>query len=202
MQIALTTAAGRRLTALALAMSFSVTPALMSAPADELLLAVAAGGSTSAREAQADQFLRAFTAVIVGVKERQIGSRVSTAVKLRPDLADKIVVAALTARRVDRNPLNHRLSCDIISGIIRAAVLAAPPAAVAIVRAAIVAEPYARECIITAAVSAAPELESSIRQGVSEGIPLPSVASPGNINPTDSLPQEPVNSPEQPPAIL
>jgi hypothetical protein len=182
-----------------LMLTVSVSP-LIATPSDDLTFAVRAGGSTSVTEARPEQFLWAFSSVIVRHKERQLTSYISAAVQLRPDLADRIVVAALKVRWLQRTPLGRQLSCDTIGRIIRAAVAAAPSAAVAIVRAAVKTEPYARACIVEAALSVAPDQELAIRQAPGGGDTLVIVQTNGPINPADFLPAGPVNSPEKPPA--
>src|SRR5204863_7459955 len=84
---------------------------------------------------------------------------VGAAVRARPDLAPRIVVAALTVSRVSprtdfkdfKQPVGKELSCEQVDCIIRAAIAAHPSAAREIVDAAIAAAPLLRDCIVAAA---------------------------------------------------
>lgn len=187
---------------LALACSFVIASAAAAAPSDGLIRAVQATGAHNVKDASADQFRQAFISVLVGKKERDFPLYVSAAVKLRPDLADKIVVSALNICRLNTHGKNHQIPCDIIARIINAAVTANPKAAEAVVRAAISSEPYARSCIVTAAIAAAPDQELAIRRAGNEieSIAFLQAHGAGNINPVDLSADEPVTSQEQPPA--
>jgi hypothetical protein len=193
----------RKLTlgSLALACSLVMASKALAAPSDELTHAIQATGAHNIKEAPVDQFRRAFISVLVGKKERDFPLYVSAAVKLRPGLADKIVVSALNICRLNTHGKNHQIPCDIIGRIINAAVTANPDAAEAIVRAAISSEPYARSCIVAAAIAAAPDQELTIRRAASENesIAFLQAHGAGNINPVDLAAEEPVTSQEQPP---
>src|SRR5262245_9144971 len=65
---------------------------------DALARALAAQG-TSIQTASAEQFLAAFNSVIVSADPRLVCAIVGRAVRARPDLADRIVVAAITSAR-------------------------------------------------------------------------------------------------------
>ena len=188
-----------------------ITGALAS-PSDDLIQAVSRGGSASVEEASASQFLHAFAAVLVRAKPKEVVWYINAAVKLRPDLADRIVVVALNARRSDMESADKRRMCKQISDIIQAAVAANPDAAAAIVKAAVKAVPFARDCIVEAAIAAAHDEKIAILQAAGEAESTaffgPSRVDAGNIsnttlgtiNPANLLGNRNVNSPEQPPS--
>jgi hypothetical protein len=72
---------------------------------------------------------------------------------MRPDLAPQITVAALNTRVRDRH------TCDDISAIIKAAIVAAPDSRYAIAKALLAAQPGSRECILDAAGISAKDLK-------------------------------------------
>jgi hypothetical protein len=128
-----------------------VASSIQAAPADDIQGAVARAGAPSVSAASADVFLHAFSSVVVRARGNAAAD-VAAAIAMRPDLAPQITVAALKACRTGRNKVSGQEgSCDWVDPIIRTAIAAAPPQAVAIVLAAIAAEPYARECILAAA---------------------------------------------------
>src|SRR6266705_1449430 len=65
----------------------------------ELARAVSASGAVSIGAATPEQFLAAFSSLLVRYPQAEICDFVATAVKLRPELADRIVVAAVIGRR-------------------------------------------------------------------------------------------------------
>jgi hypothetical protein len=79
---------------LAAVLFVSLTGSPVASPSEEITRAVSAGGATNAKQAGADAFLNAFSSVLVRVDQKQAPSYVSAAVKLRPDLADRITAAA------------------------------------------------------------------------------------------------------------
>ena len=193
-----------------------ITGALAS-PSGDLIQAVSRGGSASVEEASASQFLRAFAAVLVRAKPKEVVWYVNAAVKLRRDLADRIVVVALNVRISDARVFDKQNKEKVgaeISDIIKAAVTADPDAAAAIVKAAVNTEPFARDWIVAAAIAAAPEQRVAILKAAAEAESLifvrrsgfdagnmPSTTS-GTINPASLLNNQNVNSPEQPPSGL
>jgi hypothetical protein len=170
---------------------------ISSPPADQMAPPITVRASSSAPGAAAE-FLTTFISTAVRLDGVKFIARLATAVKLRPDLAGKIVVCALNISRLNAHPLG-RLSVDTIDQIIKAAVGAAPEAAADIVKAAIQSEPYARASIIAAALAVAPDQESSIRNVVNEMTPMSILPSFATLNPEDNAPSGNVNSPEQPP---
>ena len=182
-----------------MALSFLCATCTIAAPTDDLTQAVAVAGVASVRQASPDDFLRAFTAILVRAKSRDVPAYVGAAVKLRPDLAGKIVFAALNTRRskVDSN----KLSWAEIERVIKTAVAANPGAAAEIVMFAIRAQPSARDSIVaTAIAAAAPEQRIAILRaaGAAESAPLSHPTTIGTINPINPIEDPPVNSPEQP----
>jgi hypothetical protein len=111
---------------------------------DDLARAVSTAGAGSIGTATPDQFLGAFNSLVVRSTPREVCALVARAVRARPDLADRIVVAALTASRPARV---REIPCDWVQCIVQAAINADPSAAQEIMDAAIAAAPMLRECI-------------------------------------------------------
>jgi hypothetical protein len=168
------------------------------ASADQIALPITVRASSNAA-GPANEFLTAFISAAVRLDGEKFISCLATGVKLRPDLAGKIVVCALNISRLNVHPLMGRLPLSTIDQIIKAAVAAAPEAAADIVKAAIQSESYARNYIIAAAVAVAHDQESSIRATVNETTPISILALAASLNPTENGLPANVNSPEQPP---
>ena len=154
----------------------------------------------SASDSSAAQFLSGFISTAMRLEGQNLASSVATAVKLRPDLAGKIVVCAFNIARIRGQSVTGRLSLDTINQIIKAAVAAAPSAAPAIVTAAIESEPYARDSIILAAITAAPDQESAILLAVASTSSMSILPVLVVFNPAEAGAFGNVNSPEQPPS--
>src|SRR5438874_3954035 len=92
----------RSIVTISCVLSVLLAPEITAAPSDEIVRAVKVAGAINVKDARSDQFLRAFNSVLVRAKERYIPSYVTAAVKMRPDLADKIVVTALTIHRLGK----------------------------------------------------------------------------------------------------
>jgi FecR-like protein len=150
----------------------------------ELARAVSAAGASSIQTATPDQFLSAFNSLLVRSSQRDICALVAAAARARPDLADRIAAAALTAGRPVRG-YSRELPCDWVQCILQAAIAADPSAADRIINAALQAAPMLRDCI--SAVQPCPPRNAFIE---------PSIISP--INPTNFRPV----SPEQPPTTI
>src|SRR6266496_73101 len=148
----------------------------------DLSRAIRVAGASSPGTATPDQFMRALNSLFVRSNARQLCDYAGAAVRARPDLADKIVVAALTVNR-------KRISCEDVDCIIRAAIEAHPAATREIVSAAVAAAPMLRDCIVAAANLAQPCQEAN-------AFVEPNILN--SINPANTIPQE-VVSPEQPP---
>jgi len=166
-----------------------------AAPADEISRAVIAAGAASVAQANATQFIRGFTAVVVRASQKNIALYVTAAIKMRPDLASQITIAAINAHR----GTGTNVTCDWVDPIIRAAIAAAPDAKKALVRAAIQSEPWARECILAAANMSGETETAFLRpSGVDAG--NVNGAAIGTINPANigANGQGNVNTPEHP----
>jgi hypothetical protein len=157
----------------------------------DLARAVRAAGAASIETATPEQFLGAFSSLLVRYNQAEVCTLVAGAVRARPDLADRIVVAALTASRPVRGysrdfkqPVGKEISCDVVECIIRAAIAANPAAADQIINAALQAAPMLRDCI--SAIQPCPPTNAFAE---------PYIISP--LNPANFVP--PPVSPEQPP---
>jgi FecR protein len=121
---------------------------------DELARAVAASGATI-QTASAEQFLAAFNSVIVSADPRTVCTIVGRAVRARPDLADRIAVAAITSARPVRGyskdfkqPVGKEIPCEWVQCVLQAAIAAAPNEERLIIDAALAAAPMMRDCIL------------------------------------------------------
>lgn len=119
---------------------------------DELARAVAASGATI-QTASAEQFLAAFSSVIVSADPRTVCAIVGRAVRARPDLADRIVVAAITSARPVRGyskdfKQTKEIPCEWVQCILQAAIAADPGSEHLIIDAALGAAPMLRDCIL------------------------------------------------------
>jgi len=156
---------------------------------DDLVRALAASGATIGT-ATPEQFLAAFDSVIMRSDPHTVCVLVGRAVRARPDLADRIVVAAITSARPVRGyskdfkqPIGKEIPCEWVQCILQAAIAADPAAEREITNAALAAAPMLRDCIL--AITPCP-MENAFVQ--------PNVIAP--INPSNLKP--PVVSPEQP----
>ena len=142
-----------RIAIMALVCLFGLVTGVLAAPSDEITRAVSKSGGADVKHATPDQFNKAFAAVLLHVKRDDVPAYVSAAAKLRPDLADRIVVMAIrVARPSGRDADLNKPPCDYwVEPIIRAAIEAAPDEKDAIVRAALASDPWAREYILAAA---------------------------------------------------
>lgn len=177
-------------TFLTIVLCFGFAALAVAAPSDEIARALAANGASDVKHATAEQFDKAFTTVLVRAKHKDMAAYVSEAVKMRPDLADRIVVAAIRVGQPSDGKvvLDKQLDCEWVEPIIRAAITAAPDARDAIVRAALAADPWARECILAAAGTPGAETAFNINSTFI-----------GTINPANIGGQGVITSEEQPP---
>jgi FecR protein len=120
----------------------------------ELARAVAAAGAGSIDTASPGQFLSAFSSLLVRSNPGAVCTLVGAAVRARPDLADRIVVAAVTGMRPVRGYSKEakdfkgkQVSCDWVQCIIQSAIAANPAAADEITSAVLQAAPMLRDCI-------------------------------------------------------
>jgi hypothetical protein len=171
-----------------------------SAPVEQTAPPITVRASISAREMTEAEFLTGFISTAVRFEGPEFIAGLATAVKLRADLAHRIVVCSLDIARLNARLNQGRLSFGTIGKIIKGAVGAAPETAPDIVRAAIKSEPYARDWIIVAAITAAPDEQTVILTAAGETRPMSILPTTGRFNPTEDAPFENVNSPEQPPA--
>ena len=124
-----------------------------TAPEESIAIGITVKASNSVAQTAADEFLTGFITTAVRLEGPKLISCVTTAAKLRPDLAARIAVSALNIARLNSHLFGGRLSCATIGQIVRAAVTGAPQSAASIVKAAIKSEPYARDCIVAAALA-------------------------------------------------
>src|SRR5262249_32384799 len=121
---------------------------------DALARALAAQGATI-ETASPEQFLAAFNSVIASTDPRLVCAIVGRAVRARPDLADRIVVAAITSARPVRGyskdfkqPIGKEIPCEWVQCILQAAIAADPGSERLIIDAALAAAPMLRDCIL------------------------------------------------------
>jgi len=121
---------------------------------DALARAVAASGATI-QTASPEQFLAAFSSVLVSADPRTVCAIVGRAVRARPDLADRIVVAAITSARPVRGyskdfkqPVGKEIPCEWVQCILQSAIAADPASERLIIDAALAAAPMLRDCIL------------------------------------------------------
>jgi hypothetical protein len=157
---------------------------------DALARAVAASGAAIGT-ATPEQFLAAFDSVIVSADPRTVCAIVGRAVRARPDLADRIVSAAITSGRPVRGyskdfrqPVGKEITCEWIQCILQSAIAADPAAEREITNAALAAAPMLRDCI--SAVTPCPGQNAFVEANAITPI------DPANFVP-------PPVSPEQPP---
>ena len=109
----------------------------------ELAQALAAAGISNIEMGSPEQFVQAFRTVLVRYPGMRYRDLVATAVKARPDLADKLVVAAVTGRP----PQGEEMPCDWVQGIVDAAIAGSPRMANKISNALLQAAPMLRNCV-------------------------------------------------------
>ena len=107
------------------------------------------------RDGIAEQFLAAFSSVIVSADPHTVCAIVGRAVRARPDLADRIVVAAITFGRPVRGyskdfkqPIGKEIPCEWVQCILQSAIAADPSSEQLIINAALAAAPMLRDCIL------------------------------------------------------
>ena len=157
---------------------------------DDLARAVAASGATI-ETASTERFLAAFNSIIVRSDPHATCVLVGRAVRARPDLADRIVAAAVTSGRPVRGysrdfrqPVGKEISCEWVQCILQSAIAADPAAEREIMNAALAAAPMLRDCI--SAVTPCPGQHAFTERSAS-----------APIDPTNFV--APPVSPEQPP---
>jgi len=188
----------------------ALSTSLIAAPRDEITQAVIAGGAGDTADASHAVFMRAFTAVAVGIKSRDLPNYAAAAIQLRPDLAARIVVDSI--RIMSRT--DQRVTCAAVARLVSVTIAANPDSALRIAAAAIKARPDLRSCIIAAASETAPEqrsqfakLETYFSLALLSIVINDSDVEPwhgsGTLNPANVLDLRVTNaviSPEQPPS--
>jgi FecR protein len=157
---------------------------------DALARALAAQGATI-ETASAEQFLAAFSSVIVSADPSTVSVIVGRAVRARPDLADRIVVAAITSGRPVRGyskdfKQTKQMPCDWVQSILQAAIAADPGSERLIIDAAMAAAPTLRDCI--SAVTPCPGQNAFVPAYFD---PPPPVERPSPVSPEQ--PPRPIN---------
>jgi hypothetical protein len=129
--------------------------AAAAADTGEVAAAVRAAGASSLATATPEQFMQGLSSLFLRSTPDEICAYVEVAVRARPDLATRIVAAALTASRAGRytdfkdfkQPIGKEIGCDEVICITQAAIAANPSAAKEIVEAAQAAVPLLAYCI-------------------------------------------------------
>ena len=128
--------------------------AIQHGKANDALARALAAQNATIETASPEQFLAAFNSVIVSSDPRTVSAIVSRAVRARPDLADRIVVAAITSARPVRGyskdfkqPVGKEIPCEWVQSILQAAIAADPGSEQLIIDAALAAAPMLRDCI-------------------------------------------------------
>jgi hypothetical protein len=124
--------------------------------AGQLADAVRAAGASSVATATPEQFMGALNSLFARSTPAEVSAYVGAAVRARPDLAPRIVAAALTASRgyayryTDakdfKQPIGKEIGCDEANAIVQSAIAADPSAAREIVDAAAAAAPLLAHC--------------------------------------------------------
>jgi hypothetical protein len=159
--------------------------AIQHGRANDALARALAAQNTTINTASPEQFLAAFSSVIASADPRSVCASVGRAVRARPDLADRIVVAAITSARPVRGyskdfkqPIGKEIPCEWVQCIIQAAIAADPGSERLIMDAATAAAPMLRDCIL--AVTPCPVENAFIPPNV---IPPPPVERPSPVSP-------------------
>jgi hypothetical protein len=194
--------------------SVLLTASVFAIPAEEIAQAVAVNSGSDVSGASPKQFLKAFIAVALRARPRELPDYVTAAIDLRPELAPNIVAVAIKAA-VKNSEAKPGALYGTVDRIIRAAIVAKPDAMLAIIKAGASASPESRHIVISAAISAAPDEKGDIIQAAaaktqpfgfltfaateSSGFPFSAATlNPANI--FDLTDSDGVTSPEQPPS--
>ena len=171
-----------------------------AADTGELAAAVRAAGASSIATATPEQFMGALNSLFARSTSAEICAYVGAAVRARPDLATRIVAAALTASRGTRSshtdfkdfkdfkqPVGKEIGCDEVICITQAAIAANPSAAKEIVEAAQAAVPLLAYCIGLPC----PLANAFVQPRV------PTSINPANFKPPPVSPEQPSTSSEE-----
>ena len=174
--------------------------AATAADTGEIAAAVRAAGASSIATATPEQFMGALNSLFARSTSAEICAYVGAAVRARPDLATRIVAAALTASRGTRyshtdfkdfkdfkQPVGKEIGCDEVICITQAAIAANPSAAKEIVEAAQAAVPLLAYCIGLPC----PLANAFIQPRV------PTSINPSNFKPPPVSPEQPSTSSEE-----
>jgi hypothetical protein len=165
--------------------------AIQHGRANDALVRALAAQNTTIAAASPEQFLAAFSSVIASSDPRTVGAIVSRAVRARPDLADRIVVAAITSARPVRGyskdfkqPVGKEIPCEWVQSILQAAIAADPGAEQVIMDAALAADPMMRDCInaVTPCAGANAFIPSNINQPLSPQKPVSPEKAPTTLH--------------------
>jgi len=162
--------------------------AIQHGRANDALARALAAQNVTIQSASPEQFLAAFNSVLVSADPRTVCAIVGRAVRARPDLADRIVVAAITSARPVRGyskdfkqPIGKEIPCEWVQCILQAAIAADPGSERLIIDAALAAAPMLRDCIL--AVTPCP--------GENAFIPANIIAPPPVERPSPVSPEQP-----------
>ena len=174
--------------------------AATAADTGELAAAVRAAGASSIATATPEQFMGALNSLFARSTSAEICAYVGAAVRARPDLATRIVAAALTASRGTRyshtdfkdfkdfkQPVGKEIGCDEVICITQAAIAANPSEAKEIVEAAQAAVPLLAYCIGLPC----PLANAFVQPRV------PTSINPANFKPPPVSPEQPSTSSEE-----
>ena len=174
--------------------------AATAADTGEIAAAVRAAGASSIATATPEQFMGALNSLFARSTSAEICAYVGAAVRARPDLATRIVAAALTASRGTRyshtdfkdfkdfkQPVGKEIGCDEVICITQAAIAANPSAAKEIVEAAQAAVPLLAYCIGLPC----PLANAFVQPRV------PTSINPANFKPPPVSPEQPSTSSEE-----
>jgi hypothetical protein len=159
--------------------------AIQHGRANDGLARALAAQNVSVGSASEEQFLAAFSSVMASADPRTVCAVVGRAVRARPDLADRIVVAAITSARPVRGyskdfkqPVGKEIPCDWVQCILQSAIAADPGSERLILDAALAAAPMLSDCIN--AVTPCPGQNAFIPPNI---IPPPPVERPSPVSP-------------------
>ena len=202
----------RPIAALILCSLASFTASALATPAEEISRAVAVSGGEDAGSAHPKQFLKAFNAVALRARPRELPNYVIAAITLRSELTPNITAVAIKAA-IKNSKATPDSRCVLVDRIITAAISVNPEAVLAIVKAGASAAPELRRCTVNAAISRVPSEKDAILQAANaKALPFAFLTfsastqsgfsytaptlNPANIS---DLGDSDVNSPEQPP---
>ena len=148
------------------------TASSFATPVEEISRAVAVSGGQDVGSAHPKQFLKAFNAVALRTRPRELPNYVVAAISLRSELAPNITAVAIKAA-VKNSKATPDSQCALVDRIITAALSGHPEAFAAIVKAGASAAPELRQCTVNAAISRLPgERESILQAANAKALPF------------------------------